>query len=241
MHAVMLISLLMIVLLARVALAADVLCSRLAAFYSPSEMFRLNWWQRSVASVPVHLLSYCHLSHSARFDTPLDTLRQFKIIVCTSVAAGAMDAYPGSPLSIQFDLVVLDEVSQATEGESMVPVSLVKPSGVVVLSGDPEQLGPVPRSPLFRAADMHLSLQERLLQHEIYENIRPYFGEDPRDHKTDAELHCKFGVYLRHNYRSQVSITCIIYRTFVVFCDNIMCDLWCVVYLISPVIIADHL
>lgn len=147
--------------------------------------------------MPLHLHAYCHIT-DARFDLPIRKLPLFQIIVSTSVAAGVMDA--------TFDLVVLDEVSQATEGESLVPVSLVKPSGVVVLSGDPEQLGPVPRSPLFRAADMHLSLQERLLQHRIYENIRPYFGPDEEDgaRVTERDMLCKFGVYLRHNYRSQV-------------------------------------
>jgi hypothetical protein len=193
--------------------AADVLCSRLAAFYSPSEMLRLNWWQRSMASVPLRLLNYCHLSDSGSFDIPLKKLQKFKIIVCTSVAAGVMNVqqpqhqpqqYPTPELSLQFDLVVIDEVSQATEGESLVPVSLTKPSGVVVLCGDPEQLGPVPRSPIFRVAGMNQSLQERLLQHDLYENIRPYFGEGPRDDQTASDINCKFGVYLRHNYRSQV-------------------------------------
>lgn len=200
--------------------AADVLCTRLAAFYEPNEMFRLNWWQRPLASVPLHLLKYCDHHKDASFDIPLKTLHQYKIIVCTSVAAGVLDPRPtsqyaggSSPLTRQFDLVVLDEVSQATEAESLVPVSLVKPSGVVVLSGDPEQLGPVPRSPMFRAADMHHSLQERLLQHDIYENIRPYFGED-QDHTEKMQTHafCKFGVYLRHNYRSQVNMhVCLIF------------------------------
>lgn len=197
--------------------AADVLCTRLAEFFDEKEMFRMNWWQRSLASVPLHLLKYCNRRENCGFDIPLKELVKFNIIVCTSVVAGILDPSPNtqvnqglqgnfsSPLTMQFDLVVLDEVSQATEGESLVPVSLVKPTGVVVLSGDPEQLGPVPRSPVFRAADMHHSLQERLLQHEIYDNIRPYFGEE-QDlvNKTQTEANCKFGVYLRHNYRSQV-------------------------------------
>jgi helicase MOV-10 len=209
--------------------AADVLCSRLAAFFGPDELFRLNWWQRPMAAVPLHLLTYSrfdHLSESSRFDLPLDQLQQFKIIVCTSVAAGVMDAqaqyqHPGSPLSLQFDLVVLDEVSQATEGESLVPVSLVKPSGVIVLSGDPEQLGPVPRSPIFRAADMHQSLQERLLQHDIYENIRPYFGDEHENSdNTQTESLCKFGVYLRHNYRSQVSFIALYFMLFPLFSSS---------------------
>ena len=196
-----------------VLVAADVLCKRLAKFFTPDEMFRLNWWQRPIAAVPLNLLSYCHISDDARFDIPLRKMRNFKIIVCTSVAAGIMDAQQAlstqfSSLSMEFDLVVLDEISQATECESLVPLSLVKPSGVVVLSGDPEQLGPVPRSPLFRASGMHLSLQERLLQNSIYENVRPYFrrhNSEENDYiPTRTDNLFKFGVYLRHNYRSQV-------------------------------------
>ena len=185
--------------------AADVLCKRLAEFFGPDDLFRLNWWQRSLASVPLQLLSYCHLNDDSRFDLPLDKMSTFKVIVCTSVAAGVFDRSTVSPLSLQFDLVVLDEVSQATEGESLVPVSLVKNSGVVVLSGDPEQLGPAPRSSMYRAAGMNISLQERLLRHRIYDNIRPYFGDGLEERsKVENDTFCKFGVYLRHNYRSQV-------------------------------------
>lgn len=188
--------------------AADVLCSRLAEFYGPDELFRLNWWQRPLSAVPLPLLKYCYRPQNSSFDIPLKKMNSFKIVVSTSVAAGVLEttmrASRNSPLTMQFDLVVIDEVSQATEGESLVPISLVKPAGVIVLSGDPEQLGPVPRSPVFQAAGMHLSLQERLLQHDIYENIRPYFSDG--QYNVRMEKFCKFGVYLRHNYRSQVSI-----------------------------------
>ena len=41
--------------------AADVLCKRLSKYYTRDELFRLNWWQRLTASVPVELLDYCCL------------------------------------------------------------------------------------------------------------------------------------------------------------------------------------
>ena len=35
------------------------LLQRLVSSMTPSQLLRLNWWQRSAASVPPNLLSYC--------------------------------------------------------------------------------------------------------------------------------------------------------------------------------------
>lgn len=140
--------------------AADVMCKRLIGKgFFPDELFRLNWWQRTVASVHPSLHKYCCLkSNGTTFDIPpFVSMVRFKIVVSTSVAAGVIQ-HIKAPAShrgldaggcIKFDLVVIDEVSQATEAEALVPIMCVKDSGIVVLAGDPEQLGPCPRTPVY--------------------------------------------------------------------------------------------
>ena len=39
--------------------AADVVCKRLAKYFTRAELFRLNWWQRLPAAVPIELIDYC--------------------------------------------------------------------------------------------------------------------------------------------------------------------------------------
>lgn len=127
--------------------AADVLCERLANFFGPDKLFRLNWWQRLKASVPIQILNYCNLYNHTYFEFPeTNQLDSYNIIVCTMVTAGFLrSSYKFSP----FDLVLIDEVSQATEAETFVPISLCSLNGIVVLAGDPEQLGPPVPSPAY--------------------------------------------------------------------------------------------
>ena len=135
--------------------AADVICKRLMPYFSETQLCRLNWWQRSLASVHPSMHRYCCVrGGGTTFDIPdMQDLLRFQIIVCTSVAAGVFqNLYLNDQdySTLQFDLVVIDEVSQATEAEVMVPLVCVKDTGVIVLAGDPQQLGPNPRSPLYQ-------------------------------------------------------------------------------------------
>lgn len=127
--------------------AADVLCLRLSKYFSTLQLFRLNWWQRLIASVPIEILKYCFLHNDHSFDLPPhDIISEFNIVVSTTVTCGFLRCYPSPP---NFDLILIDEVSQATEAETFVPISLCTPTGIVVLAGDPEQLGPAVRSPAY--------------------------------------------------------------------------------------------
>lgn len=75
------------------------------------------------------------------------------IIVSTLVTAGRLVSanFP----SKHFTHVFIDEAGQSTEPEALIPIAgifesdlVVKDGGQVVLAGDPEQLGPVLRSPI---------------------------------------------------------------------------------------------
>lgn len=203
--------------------AADVLCLRLAKYFSTTQLFRLNWWQRLIASVPIEILNYCHLHNENCFDLPpYEVLNRFNIIVTTTVTCGFLNC---CPLPLVFDLILIDEVSQATEAETFVPISLCSPNGIVVLAGDPEQLGPSVRSPayhlkglvlvcyqlsllisFFLCLGMSKSLIEKLLKQQLYQDVRPDVHEVLLESPNKSFLFSKFGTYLTLNYRSQKSI-----------------------------------
>ena len=106
-------------------------------------------------------------------------------------------------LALDFDFVFVDEASQCTEAEALIPVSLAKrPSGVVVLAGDPKQLGPSTRSGIFRECGSD-SLLERLLLSEMYAGIQPAAAETPGlDPPPEVHKPFQMGVMLVNNYRS---------------------------------------
>jgi hypothetical protein len=111
--------------------AADVICLRLAnpsksacdtdlhaAPMSPSELLRLNWWQRTTLSVPAALHPYCSMSGNFYEIPSAYRLSTFSVVVCTCGTAGAIAALPGFHKSkVGFDVVIVDEASQATEAE----------------------------------------------------------------------------------------------------------------------------
>eukprot|EP01041_Mallomonas_annulata_P003250 gene3250-6431_t len=191
--------------------AADVLLSRLVGDFSPSDMFRLNWWQRSVASAHPSIHKYCEIKDTL-FDLPL-ALDQ-RIIISTCGASGALR---GSKRSngqhLLFDVVIVDEACQATESEVLVPLSFCRPEGIIILAGDPQQLGPSPRSPVYKLAN-YVSLMERLLHTSVYKEILP--ENDVKNNQeestntsttsTSTVVKSRYGVLLCKNYRSHSEI-----------------------------------
>lgn len=62
-----------------------------------------------------------------------------------------------------FNLVVLDEATQCTEPESLVPLMRCKPEGQVILLGDHQQLPPTVLSPLAQN-ELSITIFERLIR-----------------------------------------------------------------------------
>jgi len=173
--------------------AADVLVQRLKEFYNPTELLRLNWWQRISASVPIEIIQYTKANEAGVFEIPtFEEAKAFRIIVSTCGTAGALmrlrpigvppDLAPTGAnananasattathnpgyRALTFDLVVVDEASQATEAETYIPLSMCRAdaAGLMVLAGDPQQLGPMTRSSVYTIWGGPTSLQERLL------------------------------------------------------------------------------
>lgn len=177
--------------------AADVIALRLIKEMEPSQLYRLNWWQRIYSSVPVQLLSYC-LIYNGFFDIyELDLLMKFRVIVSTCSAAGAMAIFGND---VKFDVVMIDEAAQATEAETIIPLTLCKPGGVMILAGDIYQLGPLIHFPLYRDCCSYMTLQERLLSLPFYENCLPH-RQSVTTERIKQASGVSLGGFLCNNYR----------------------------------------
>ena len=156
------------------------------------KLFRLNWWQRIKASIPIQLLPYCY-ENDGLFDIPLDgnyvvNLGAYQVIVCTCGTVGSLlysDSINTKPIT--FDVVIIDEASQALEPEVVIPVSLCRPGGVVVIAGDVNQLGPVTRTPIIKYCGVS-SLQSRLLKLPYYASCLPNPNTNPNTNKLTVTM-----------------------------------------------------
>ncbi|CAE6520072.1 unnamed protein product [Rhizoctonia solani] len=94
-------------------------------------------------------------------------LKDYRIIVATCVTA-SVPYQLGIPRG-HYDWIFVDEAGQACEPELMISVKTLAGSGTnIVLSGDPQQLGPVIRSPIALQQGLGLSYLERLMNTDMY-------------------------------------------------------------------------
>eukprot|EP01035_Chromulina_nebulosa_P018484 gene18484-24197_t len=181
--------------------ACDVICYRLSKYFDKTQLFRLNWWQRHPDSLKTELISYSHKS-GYLFDTlPNHELISYSIIVCTCGSAGAL-LNNNNKITPLFDLVVIDEVSQAVESEALIPAVFCKSTGLIVLAGDPQQLGAEMRSPLYRMNNLSQSWQERLMKFPLYHSCLPSLSSNETKSNTSNDFEVSLGVFLSKNYRS---------------------------------------
>ncbi|KAJ1807679.1 ATP-dependent RNA helicase, partial [Coemansia sp. RSA 2598] len=98
-----------------------------------------------------------------RHDSEMEVLRYADVILCTCVGAGDRRLS-----KFQFKTVLVDESTQASEPECLIP--LVMGARQVVLIGDHQQLGPVVVSKTAASAGLSQSLFERL----VFLGLRPH-------------------------------------------------------------------
>ncbi|KAJ3190833.1 hypothetical protein HK101_008328 [Irineochytrium annulatum] len=157
-------------------LATDQLIERLRdAGFPPSEMFRLNSYQRPIDSVSEAVREYSRLGRLAGraqfFSLPnAREIMGYSVVVTTCISAGLLYSM-GIPKG-HFSHIFVDEAGQATEPEFWIGVAGLidrdPKKGQIILAGDPQQLGPILRSTITKRYGLETSFLERLVQLPVY-------------------------------------------------------------------------
>ncbi|XP_057771655.1 probable RNA helicase SDE3 [Salvia miltiorrhiza] len=132
-----------------------------------NEILRLNAFSRPFDDINPDHIDFCSHEDGIFVCPPCKDLEQYRIIVSTYASASIL--YAGGILKGHFSYIFLDEAGQASEPEAMVPVShLQSRNTLLVLAGDPMQLGPVVFSAEAEAHGLGTSFLERLFECDIY-------------------------------------------------------------------------
>lgn len=159
-----------ILIAARTNSGADIFVSHLFKLgVRPDQMFRLMPFHRSPNSVPTEVFQYTMYDTQKRiFDIPpLAEIIKKRIVITTTGTSSNLYSIGVKPGV--FTHVIIDEGGQITEPQTFIPLLLASPKTLVVLSGDPKQIGPDIRSPQAKHHKLHRSLMEALAnENEIY-------------------------------------------------------------------------
>ncbi|KAK7145167.1 hypothetical protein R3I94_011307 [Phoxinus phoxinus] len=179
--------------------ASDLLCERLLGYVDAHRLYRLYAPSRDPRTVPQKLLKHSNWNKDQdSFLLPSQkALMNYTVIVVTLVTAGRLVS--AGFAKGHFTHIFIDEAGQAVEPECIIGIAglLYPGEGQLVLAGDPQQLGPVLRSPLAQLHGLGQSLLERLMkQNTLYQkNQDGHSGYDSR-----------FVTKLLRNYRSHPAI-----------------------------------
>ncbi|CAL5339672.1 unnamed protein product [Camellia sinensis] len=134
-----------------------------------NEIFRLNATSRSYEDVQANNIRFCFFEDFIFKCPPLMALMHYRVIISTYMSSSLL--YVEGICCGHFSHVFLDEAGQASEPEAMVPISnLCESETVVVLAGDPMQLGPVVYSKDAKVFGLRKSYLERHFECEYYHN-----------------------------------------------------------------------
>ncbi|KAM4795734.1 putative helicase MOV-10 [Rhinophrynus dorsalis] len=183
--------------------AADLLCERLIKHVKQRDIYRIVASSRDFRTVPENIKACCNWDSSNEcyiYPSKYD-LKKYKVIIATLVTAGRLVSadFPKG----HFSHVFIDEAGQAVEPECVTAIAGILSvmnqktnmnGGQLVLAGDPQQLGPIIRSPVAIEHGLGISLLERLMtQNPLYKKENDHY--DP-----------KFVTKLLRNYRSHPNI-----------------------------------
>uniref|UniRef100_A0A5B7CCG0 RNA helicase n=1 Tax=Davidia involucrata TaxID=16924 RepID=A0A5B7CCG0_DAVIN len=145
------------------------LVGNVVAEVKENEIFRLNATSRSYEDVQPNHIRFCFCEESIFRCPPLKALMCYRVIISTYMSSSLL--YAEGIQRGHFSHIFLDEAGQASEPESMVPMSnLCQEETVVVLAGDPMQLGPVVYSRDAESFGLGKSYLERLFECKYYHN-----------------------------------------------------------------------
>lgn len=142
--------------------AADLLVERLdAAGLDSDKLYRLNAYSRE-EDVPEDVQPFSIIP-------PRDKLLAFRVILSTCSSAGMLQTL-NVPVG-HFSHIVIDEAAQAEEPLVMISILAFSDAYTnVILAGDPNQLGPVIKSPVAARNGLGKSFLRRLmLIREVYD------------------------------------------------------------------------
>lgn len=142
--------------------AADLLAVRLLENIPKDSIMRGMSRQYKVEDLPSDLASITEISP---FWQRL--LGLYHIVVTTLASAGTInsDDRKKTPTNFRFSHVFIDESGQSTETEALFAIAKTStPETLLVLSGDPYQLGPVVKSQIAQRYQFETSLMERLMK-----------------------------------------------------------------------------
>ena len=216
--------------------AADTLALRLRAHLDPKKMLRLNSFSRTFAEVPQELLPYSYVMDDRFNIPPFEELMLLKVVITTCKDADmlvrakvtnrdlialqknmSMTIHPensadtiriASPL--HWAALVVDEAAQATEPETLIPLTVVAPhtaypctlTPIFVMAGDQHQLNP---RTYHKQTTLRISLFERLSSCPVYASHPLARKSLHRASQTSPMLRPPF-VHLIRNYRSHPAI-----------------------------------
>lgn len=151
--------------------AADHILERLISEKSvqiqKNEIFRLNAFTRPFDDVNPDHIDFCYHEDYIFMCPPYSNLARYQIIVSTYASASIL--YSEGIQRGHFSYIFLDEAGQASEPETMVPIAhLHSKNTVLVLAGDPLQLGPVVFSSEAEVSGLGTSYLERLFECDLY-------------------------------------------------------------------------
>ncbi|KAI4338664.1 hypothetical protein MLD38_023694 [Melastoma candidum] len=133
------------------------------------EIFRLNATSRPFEDLLPDHRRFCYYFESIFKCPPRQALMQYRIIISTYASCASLRA-EGLERG-HFSHIFLDEAGQASEPECMIPMAnFCQKETVVVLAGDPKQLGPVVHSKDAATLGLGKSFLERLFEMELYRN-----------------------------------------------------------------------
>ncbi|ESQ36377.1 hypothetical protein EUTSA_v10006684mg [Eutrema salsugineum] len=153
-----------------------------------NEIFRLNAATRSYEEIKPEIIRFCFFDELIFKCPPLRALTRYKIVVSTYMSASLLNAEGVN--RGHFTHIFLDEAGQASEPENMIAISnLCLPDTVVVLAGDPRQLGPVIYSRDAESLGLGKSYLERLFECDYYcEGDENYVTKLVKNYRCHPEI-----------------------------------------------------
>lgn len=156
--------------------------------FKRNEIFRLNASARLCDEMSPDFFPFCYFEEDVFKCPEAGELSRFRIIVSTYMSVSLM--HVNGLKRGHFSHIFLDEAGQASEPETMISVAnLCKKSTVVVLAGDPLQLGPVIYSKEADSYGLGKSYLERIFGFEAYSDMdENYVTKLVRNYRCHREI-----------------------------------------------------